>query len=641
MPETLDEPGAGLSVRDVPVPVPGTASAAESGSGAPPAAPDAPHWSDDDLALRRGAAIEDVAVVVTGQPPGDSTPGNGRTDTPDPELVDHVAKALADLRLLAQFVASTPDRRFIDARPAMQQAARRGSEAAAGELRTLYEKTLLIGGMTAEQIARNAAHSADLFFLLDRLSTIAYPASPDSIRLTASYLKFPLGGGKGGDDALQAAATKEAKELRRAVTTNRIFMAGIFCLAIGLSIYALFGQVLLGERDRIVTAIDRESEAFYSQSRLTLPAQIFRNADLNHVFLVNPQEMQNWIMGICPKIDMVLPSPIPAILTSPSLPATQQSVRIYPSPELMRSCDAYEYLEAQRRQADRAVADWVGIALAMPEWFAGTIRRLFGHADDAQRMAAAISVHAAAAKDAAAFARDAANNARDAADRVQAAADQARDAARLVRVGRALAGIAPDASPEAFDQAFQQAMLAPSADPVAQLAVAAARDAAAVVPDATRAARDAAVAARDAALAERDAAAAGGDPRPQRDYSYRPWGETIVTAMGSYILPILFGVIGAWAASERELRRRLERFEVTRTDRHTYRRGLLLGGVVGGVVGLFFSTDTLKNLSLTYSAIALVAGFAGDRVFRFLDDLINRIFSIERPPPGTAARAGG
>jgi len=536
MSATADETASGAPGRDTPATstasgaAPSTEPDRTAVSSVPYAAAEPPERTDDELARRRGDAIADVAAVAVDQAPADTAP--------DPQLVAHVAKALADLRLLTQFVASTPDRRFVDAQPAIEQGVRRWSETPASGLSQMYDSTLRIAGMTADRIAADAKLSAQLFFLLDRLSTIAHPASPDSIRLTAAYLRFPLGGGEGGaDGALQEAASEEAKKLRSGITTNRAIMGVVFCLAISMSIYALFGQVLLGERDRIVAAIGREADAFYSQTRLTLPAQIFRLADQQHIFLVNPQEMQNWIMEICPPIRMVLPSPVQTYLpppvpmqriqeaqeggspdAAPSLvplgaAPSAEPIRIYPSAEFMRHCDEFEYLEAQRRQADRAVSDWVQLALGIPEWVIGHTIAL-------------------------------------------------------------------------LDGAPRQAH----------------------------------------------------DDRPPRNYSYRPWGETIVTAMGSYILPILFGVIGAWAASERELRRRLERFEVTRSDRHTYRRGLLLGGVVGGVVGLFFSTDTLKNLSLTYSAIALVAGFAGDRVFRFLDDLINRIFSIERPPPGGRAQ---
>jgi hypothetical protein len=262
-------------------------------------------------------------------------------------------------------------------------------------------------------------------------------------------------------------------------------MVAVFCLAIALSIYSLFGQVLMREREAIVADIDREAETFYGKPNLQVGVQDIPAGEPQRA------EVRNWVAQICPAI-MV-----------PGFPEGTM-YRAYRNAEYMRSCDRFEYLEAQRRQADHAVSSWVSIVTAVPDW-------LFGNA------------------------------------------------------------------------------------------------------------------------------AAGGAPR--RDYTYRPWSETVVTAMGSYILPILFGVIGAWAAGERELRQKMERFELALTDRHTYRRGLLLGGVVGGVVGMFFTADALKDLSLTYSAIALLGGFAGDRVFRFMDDLINRVFSINRPQPGATAAA--
>jgi hypothetical protein len=492
-----------------------------------PAEPPRPEAGTRDSVASETEPARATAVTAPHAPPPPTDP--------DPQLLAHVERALADLRLLASFVASTPDRRFVEGDTRLIQQADQFGETG-NRLAGFYERVARTAGLSAAAIAASPERCAELFFLLDGLSRISYPASPDSIRLTSAYLEHPLEVTSTGEvTGLARPAKLEAEALRDSLRYNRWIMIGVFVLAIGLSIYTLFGQVLIGERDRIFTQIRQETHGFYTQARLGMRAETFRIADLNNIFLVNPEEMRSWITQICPNIRMKLPSPLPLADRLPPADATVEEIRIYPNADFMRSCDEFEYLEAQRRQADRAVSDWVKLALGGPEWALGGLRSLLNGGGKAN--------------------------------------------------GSDAAGSAPDAT------------------------------------------------------ATSNGAATPANTPAQRNYSFKPWGETVVTAMGSYILPILFGVIGAWAAGERELRRKLERFEVTRTDRHTYRRGLLLGGVVGGVVGLFFSTDTLQNLSLTYSAIALLGGFAGDRVFRFMDDLINRVFSINRPQPGATAAA--
>lgn len=108
-----------------------------------------------------------------------------------------------------------------------------------------------------------------------------------------------------------------------------------------------------------------------------------------------------------------------------------------------------------------------------------------------------------------------------------------------------------------------------------------------------------------------------------------------VSVLGSitqYILPVLYGFLGAMAAALRLLRRKTAASLLNSTDRAALVQGAILGVLCGSVIGLFASyfgtADATAGLGV--SAFALLAGYNVDGVFRFLDELSDRLF---RPNP--------
>jgi hypothetical protein len=112
--------------------------------------------------------------------------------------------------------------------------------------------------------------------------------------------------------------------------------------------------------------------------------------------------------------------------------------------------------------------------------------------------------------------------------------------------------------------------------------------------------------------------------------------ESILGSITNYILPVCYGFLGAMAAVSRLVRRKIDASLLSFTDRGRIRQSAILGVLCGGVIGLFASylgkADAGSGLGL--SAFALLAGYNVDGVFRFLDELSDRIF---RPGPRPAA----
>jgi hypothetical protein len=112
--------------------------------------------------------------------------------------------------------------------------------------------------------------------------------------------------------------------------------------------------------------------------------------------------------------------------------------------------------------------------------------------------------------------------------------------------------------------------------------------------------------------------------------------RSILGSITLYLLPVLYGFLGAMAATMRGLRRKVDSSLLSYTDRARVIQGAILGILCGGVIGLFATyigkADAAGGLGI--SALALLAGYNVDGVFRFLDELSDRLF---RPAPPAAS----
>jgi hypothetical protein len=116
--------------------------------------------------------------------------------------------------------------------------------------------------------------------------------------------------------------------------------------------------------------------------------------------------------------------------------------------------------------------------------------------------------------------------------------------------------------------------------------------------------------------------------------------STIVTLLGTAVLPVFYGVLGAASAVVRTLSFKIKTSQLTPRDIQVLLQQLLLGTVTGACISLFVaqpsadhsgSPGLMGSVALSASALAFVAGFGVDQVYSSLDSLIRRVFLIDPP----------
>ncbi len=110
-----------------------------------------------------------------------------------------------------------------------------------------------------------------------------------------------------------------------------------------------------------------------------------------------------------------------------------------------------------------------------------------------------------------------------------------------------------------------------------------------------------------------------------------------VGVIGNYILPVLYGALGAMGSMLRHLNGRLADRLLTPRDRRACHIRVMLGILTGACIGLFFNSSAGPAqvtglggaaVTLSASAIAFLAGYGVEAVFRTLDTLLTHIFRL-------------
>jgi hypothetical protein len=104
--------------------------------------------------------------------------------------------------------------------------------------------------------------------------------------------------------------------------------------------------------------------------------------------------------------------------------------------------------------------------------------------------------------------------------------------------------------------------------------------------------------------------------------------DAVLGCITLYVLPTLYGCLGAAAYALRELRRKVDLSLVTMTDRGRLQQDMILGLLCGAIMGLFFGYigKGTAATGLGLSAVALLAGYNVSGAFALLDELSNRVF---------------
>ncbi|SAL87107.1 hypothetical protein AWB74_07975 [Caballeronia arvi] len=113
----------------------------------------------------------------------------------------------------------------------------------------------------------------------------------------------------------------------------------------------------------------------------------------------------------------------------------------------------------------------------------------------------------------------------------------------------------------------------------------------------------------------------------------------VLSAYASFVLPLLFGLIGTIASFLRDISNRITISILAPRDETLAIIRLILGAIAGLAVGLFFTPGSVAGhvssgegvLTLSASGIAFLAGYGADGFFRMIDAMIVRLFSFDRP----------
>lgn len=137
-------------------------------------------------------------------------------------------------------------------------------------------------------------------------------------------------------------------------------------------------------------------------------------------------------------------------------------------------------------------------------------------------------------------------------------------------------------------------------------------------------------------------------PKPERIEEDVADAASLANILGSAVLPVMYGILGAGAAILRSLTRKTKNSLLAPRDLQLSLQQLALGAVVGACIGLFVSqpgapgsadNSLLGPVALSGSAISFIAGFGVEAVFQALEALISRIFNIA--PASSPARPDG
>jgi hypothetical protein len=111
-------------------------------------------------------------------------------------------------------------------------------------------------------------------------------------------------------------------------------------------------------------------------------------------------------------------------------------------------------------------------------------------------------------------------------------------------------------------------------------------------------------------------------------YHTREVADSLLGCIALYVLPALYGCLGAAAATFRTLRRKVDQSLVAVTDRGRVQQDVILGLLCGAIIGLFvgYIGKATPEEGLGLSALALLAGYNVSGVFAFLDELSKRVF---------------
>ena len=122
------------------------------------------------------------------------------------------------------------------------------------------------------------------------------------------------------------------------------------------------------------------------------------------------------------------------------------------------------------------------------------------------------------------------------------------------------------------------------------------------------------------------------------------WSADLLAILGNYVLPIMYGLLGAAAAVILNVNQKIRSCRLKPRDCRMSVVQLVLGVITGACIGLFLtpcgataSGTPLSggNVALSASALSFLAGFGVEGVFKMIQNLLTTVFGEQPHPPAT------
>ncbi|MBB3121176.1 hypothetical protein [Pseudoduganella violacea] len=129
-------------------------------------------------------------------------------------------------------------------------------------------------------------------------------------------------------------------------------------------------------------------------------------------------------------------------------------------------------------------------------------------------------------------------------------------------------------------------------------------------------------------------------PPPAAQGNTEELAQIVTMVVGTAVLPLFYGVLGAGAAVVRDLWAKMRESLLSPRDLSLALLQLALGATIGACIALFISPSPqaggkeaalLGSWALSSSALSFVAGFGVEGVFLALESLVRRVFNVSDP----------
>jgi hypothetical protein len=130
------------------------------------------------------------------------------------------------------------------------------------------------------------------------------------------------------------------------------------------------------------------------------------------------------------------------------------------------------------------------------------------------------------------------------------------------------------------------------------------------------------------------------------DHIHWESATSILLVFTTYILPLMFGVLGTLIGAFRGIQMKVRDSELAPRDFSLTLMGIPMGAVAGIAVGLYFSPTSLAmpgsggvggELTLSAGGLGFLAGYGVRTFFRFMDWVLSQLFPDGRPAPAVVS----